>query len=532
MAYEPMSDDEFTAWEKQVSEEDVAGGLPLGQGIADIGKATTIDEVYDLLARMTPPTGALEQARIRDHLLKAIGKKLSSATKAVDAWLRTGSEPEDAGQEWDFTDPLPSDADIDGVGLLDEIVDLIRRFVVLEPEQYDAVTLWVTHCYYTNTPSLRISPLLFLTSPQKRCSKTNLLGIIRYLVPRALPTSNITGPTIFRSIEKWHPTLLVDEADSFIGMNEDLRGILNSGHTRDTAFSIRSVGDNNEPKVFSTWAAKALAAIKHMPDTIEDRSLIVRMRRRLRTEAIEPFDTEVIKVAGADLAGRLQRWTMDHPLIHNRAQHLALHDRARDNWSPLLGIAGAAGGDWPARAARAAVALSATELEDGDVGSLLLADIAVIFAEKGLPDLATTTELLPALHAMEDRSWGEWGRAKKPMTADSLRRLLAPYGVRPCQIRDQGVKGSRGVRGYVWTALEDAVERYGVVEEASTRSEVSEPSKPQVDGGFEGVGGQNPDSLLRHLEPKPKSAPDQRKQPDSANSDTWNQVDPKEGNDG
>jgi putative DNA primase/helicase len=75
-------------------------------------------------------------------------------------------------------------------------------------------------------------------------------------------------------------SLLVDEADSFLGEKEELRGILNSGHTRDAAYVVRTVGDEHEPRRFSTWAAKAVAMIGHLPDTLADRSIIIPMRRR------------------------------------------------------------------------------------------------------------------------------------------------------------------------------------------------------------------------------------------------------------
>jgi len=99
-------------------------------------------------------------------------------------------------------------------------------------------------------------------------------------VPRALLSSNISPASLFRIVEKYSPTLLVDEADSFLRDKEELRGILNSGHTRDAAYVVRTVGDENEPRRFSTWAAKAVALIGHLPDTLADRSLVVPMRRR------------------------------------------------------------------------------------------------------------------------------------------------------------------------------------------------------------------------------------------------------------
>src|SRR5262249_47237095 len=49
---------------------------------------------------------------------------------------------------------------------------------------------------------------------------------------RALTTSNITAPALFRTIEQCGPTLLTDESDTFAAENGELRGVINSGHTR------------------------------------------------------------------------------------------------------------------------------------------------------------------------------------------------------------------------------------------------------------------------------------------------------------
>jgi hypothetical protein len=63
--------------------------------------------------------------------------------------------------------------------------------------------------------------------------------------PRTAFASNISPAAVFRYIEAYRPTFTNDEADSFIRGSEELRGILNSGHTRHTAFIIRCEGENH-----------------------------------------------------------------------------------------------------------------------------------------------------------------------------------------------------------------------------------------------------------------------------------------------
>src|SRR5260221_610896 len=87
----------------------------------------------------------------------------------------------------------------------------------------------------------RIYLLLIINSPEKGCGKTTVLDVVGRTCSRPLFTSNITPAALFRVVEAVQPTLLIDEADSFAAENEELRGVINSGHTRSGAFVIRTV---------------------------------------------------------------------------------------------------------------------------------------------------------------------------------------------------------------------------------------------------------------------------------------------------
>ena len=75
----------------------------------------------------------------------------------------------------------------------------------------------------------------------KRCGKTTALHVLAALVHRPLPAANVTAAALFRSVEQFRPTLLIDEADSFLRDREELRGVLNSGHVRASAVVVRTV---------------------------------------------------------------------------------------------------------------------------------------------------------------------------------------------------------------------------------------------------------------------------------------------------
>ena len=255
----------------------------------------------------------------------------------------------------------------------------------------------------------RIAPMLALTSPEKRCGKSTALEVLIYLVRRPAMAASITGPGVFRLVERFSPTLLIDEADTFLRNSDDLRGILNSGHSRATAFVIRCVGDDSEPRSFSTFAPKVLAKIGRLPDTLADRSIELRMRRKLPGENVERLRVDRVEQF-EELRRKAARFAADHLETFRGADPRVpceLHDRAADNWRPLLSIAEVAGGEWPDRARQAAKTLSGRTDESESVRGLLLADLHEILAEDGDPTAMFTDDLLRELRAREDRPWAE-----------------------------------------------------------------------------------------------------------------------------
>ena len=133
-----------------------------------------------------------------------------------------------------------------------------------------------------------------------------------------------------------------------------------------------------------------------------------------------------------------------------------LDDRAWNNWRPLLMIATVAGGDWPHRAAQAAIALAADRDDDDqeDIGTLALQHVWEVVGPAGrLP----TADVLRHLVTKEEGPWAKWwetsiekGELKSP--AARLARLLKPFGVKPTQLWIDGTKH----RGYDAEHFEEA----------------------------------------------------------------------------
>ncbi|HJQ26881.1 MAG TPA: DUF3631 domain-containing protein [Blastocatellia bacterium] len=409
------------------------------------------DEVLPLIIRLDDEG---ERSAAVEDAAAAMKLKVGELRKAIKVETAEPEAEPEPKNGLNLSDPeLWPDA-VDGAALLDEIVTLCRRFVAAVPAIFDAVALWCLYAYVFD--AFEVSPLLVLTSPQKRCGKTTLLMLIDRLVPRALSLSNITAAALFRTIEKYHPVLVIDEADSFMTDNEELRGIINSGHRKAMAYVIRTTGDDHEPQRFTTWTPKVIALIGHPPDTIEDRSLIIKMQRKRVSEAVEELRLDRLVWLG-DLRRRAARWAADNvdtlkaadPIIPD----IITNARARDNWRPLLAIADAVGGDWPERARAVATLLAGSEAAAESAGILVLQDLRVMFDEQG--EQVTSDEIVKQLAEMESRPWGEWKNGK-PISKVGLARLLRQFEIKPTHWRNGGVTE----RGYQRGDFEEVFARY------------------------------------------------------------------------
>jgi putative DNA primase/helicase len=399
----------------------------------------------------------------------------------------------------------PWNVAVDAAELLDDIKQMFRRYIVLPQGADIAIALWVLHAWTFDAGD--ISPFLVLVSPTKRCGKTNTLIVLQYLTPRSEMASNISPSAVFRRVQDLQPTLLFDEADSFL-RNEEMRGILDSGHTKPAAYVIRNVEVDGQfrAKRFSTWAPKAIATIGSLKDTLEDRSIIIALQRKPKTAEVTRLrkrDNEEF----ARLRGRAARWAQDNfakltdpdPDIPD-----ALNDRAADNWRPLLAIAELAGADWLKRARDAACLLSGEGHESTSRNVELLAHIREAFGDL---DVITSAKLVEKLTADPERPWADWKHGK-PLTQRQLAILLRPFGIISETVHPLGQPDAKGYQRArfkeAWTGYlsgqNDARGQFGH----------SDPSKrPNADG----IGTTHDFSI------RPKGIPDGSKNAELSNND-------------
>ena len=344
---------------------------------------------------------------------------------------------------------------VDGKELLDDILDVLYRHVVLNDSQYLVAGLWVLHTYALDAADN--SPILDVSSPTPRCGKTQFLETMGLLVSKPLPAANLTPALVFRVIDKYHPTLLIDEMDAFIQNKDELRGILNSGFNQRSAQVPRCVGNENEPKFFSTWTPKIFAHIGRIPATLEDRAIKIGLKRKLKDDTIERLPKGD---AYLDLRRKCARWTADNFKTLEEADPKipeTLNDRAADSWRPLLAIADLCGFGKEAR--NAAIKLSEVE-DDGTIAIVLLRDLADLFEQEREKDpdavAMASSGIVTALGEMEGRKWPEY-RNGKPITTTQLAALLKPFNIFPRKINSG--RGKQ-VQGYRFSQFDQTFRRY------------------------------------------------------------------------
>jgi len=343
---------------------------------------------------------------------------------------------------------------VNGADTLSKIAETFARYVALPDGAADALALWSAHAH--GFTAFLCSPRLNICSPEKRCGKTTLRDVVAVFVPRPLLMENLSVAVLFRLVNAHAPTILADEYDAWLQENEELRGLLNSGHRRGGQ-AFRCVGDSNEVRGFQVFAPAMLCGIGTLPGTLHDRSIVIRLERAKPGELRERFDSRRVD-REKELCRKLARFVADNaarleacdPVLPSGA-----FNRLADNWRPLFTIAEIAGGDWPQRAAVAFAKLNSQDDADAQgLGVMLLEDVRQAFDANRAEKMFSKT-LVETLCAMSDRQWPEANKGK-PISQTWLARRLRSFGISSRDVRI----GDENAKGYCFADFTEAFERY------------------------------------------------------------------------
>jgi hypothetical protein len=519
------------------------------------------------------------------------GRFIDQVEKLIKARNARAAEVGDAGPDGLPGKPLtfpplePWPDPVDGAELLSEIAAALPNYIRMTKAECDAVALCALHGHCFDCFDIMV--IVAITSPQKRSGKTRLARLAARMAPKRLFISGGSAAFIARAIELHHLNLFADEFDVVVKGDpekaEAIRGVFNALFDREGAFIGKCVPTESgpDPRMFSIWGPAWLSGIKEVWDTIEDRAVCIRLKRklpgdkvnRLRVKDGPEFDVFRRKAA---------RWAADNeqalrdadPLCPNSLAEYS--DRAADAWGVLFSIAQVAdkkeNGEWLKRAHATSLMLNGLQDETGaatevvndrddelalfvDVHTILLAIDAYAPDAKALrePEIAVTAlqeakrlsdagqkpikpskrtpavsgvQLVNALgrpHLFPDRSWSDWDH-NKPIKSHHIIKLFRHYRI------EQGAVRLPDKAGFLWgfnrAALDDAFTRYVSSSGGGDPGEQKQPSHPHthddvVENVDKNAENQNPHTVGENASEIREKSNNSAAQPDVRDADSY-----------
>ena len=393
-----------------------------------------------------------------------------SPEKEIETPDRDANENRDSGDRRDRRG-------FPGVCPVAEVEAFLSEYIVVPESSRLVIAVWIAAAWLA--AKWDRFPHLAITSPEKRCGKTRTLQLISLLSPNAVNTTNISPAAVYRLIELKKPTLLLDEAQSISRRgsesSEIIRELLNAGIDRN-AKVLRVGGEKNDQVVeFSVYSPKVIALIGELDGVLADRCLPVGMRRKTETDPdVLPYRSRVVEPKGEALRAKLDAWAVEN------AERLAAvydllepFDIRNDRMAELLLPLQAVLSDLPDRLGELKEYANELDAKDRDAermsdGVRLLTACREVF-DKGDREFFYTVGLVCELISRVEEPWGVYDHGK-PITPETLAKLLRPYGIR--SERDKKQTG----RGYYKFNFREAWERYLPPPPAKTTSSPSTPA--------------------------------------------------------
>ena len=377
---------------------------------------------------------------------------------------KQGDDPVTQVEAKPWPDPV---TDIGAV--LNDAVTEVTRFLVAPDHYYDVIALWAAHTHLTPKAELQVeyTPRLGFQSPIHKCGKSTALKCVHLMSHNSRPAASISPSSIFRGVDAFSISIMVEEGDQvFKGANPELLAIMNAGADRMLAKVMRtekSADGKFEPRWFNCFAPIAFTSIGQAPKTLQDRSIVLQMKRATKVERPKKL---TVRTRGAliDIGRKFARWAADLGELPDPDLPKDLFNRIDDRWFVLFQIAGLAGGDWLERCRKAALADFAREeadAADGGPNGDLLRDVWEVFHASGKMRMFTR-DICAALLALDESPWATANRGQ-PVDEYYLKanlRDFLPDNAETLALRRWREEKGLEARGYHELHFKDAFYRY------------------------------------------------------------------------
>lgn len=167
--------------------------------------------------------------------------------------------------------------------LFNEIRDYFERHLDIQNDLFfDVYSCFVLATW--RSEDFTVVPYQFFLGPLAS-GKTRALECFQRLCYRSIMASSMSAASLFRVLEAWHPTLLLDETEVYNRENMiEVLALLNSGYRKgQVAIRIEKL-EQGCPQIafFDTFGLKVLAGTEELAATLQSRCIITTMSKAVR----------------------------------------------------------------------------------------------------------------------------------------------------------------------------------------------------------------------------------------------------------
>jgi hypothetical protein len=419
--------------------------------------ASTVTFVKNLKAKRAAKVAGTQTVDEPVH-----GKKVEPVAATLKAELDPEPKIEPVMEAKPEPEPSADGKTNETAKLLNDLGTYFKDYIVLPADfYYGVLAAWVLHA--AAIQAFEITPRLTFRSPVKRSGKSRALSTVEMVLPNASSEINPKPASLIRSIDfnDGNEVILFDEVDQFFNPKagtdvSDVLAVLNSGFERGREVSRYDVRTRTNEKL-SVFCPCAFGSIDKLPDTQEDRSIVIPMQRKLPSEKVKRFLRHEVKDRTKTLRARIRAWADDNVSGLREARPTLpedLDDRAADIWWPLFCVADQAGGKWPEAMRSAAMTIANARIDDDDSALIkLLRGIRLIWPP-GTPALSNG-RIVQLLNENEELSYGGWSDGEG-ITSRKLNAQLGKLGLKSGGISVAGEKQ----HGHRIENLDPLFERY------------------------------------------------------------------------
>ena len=287
-----------------------------------------------------------------------------------------------------------------------------------------------------------IAPIAWITAPERQCGKSTLLGLFERVVNKPMAFNNITQAVLYRIMEQFKPTLLIDEIDTSLKDKNELLGIVNAGYSRHASNVPRMNQDKGGiVEKFDVFGAKVFSGIGEMKGTFASRAIRFELRRKTNSDKVKRFNKRTLPYETTnELQRKVKRWAVDNRQAVQAVETplLQINDRDFDNWEILLQIATVLG---VYDKALQACLIICNRKDEPSLNEMLLSDIREVF----ITERISSVDLLERLKADSEKYWSTYNNGT-PLNVHQLAKKLKSFGIKSKAMRIKGEQGT--VKGY------------------------------------------------------------------------------------